>query len=253
MLNFRLASPAHLVDINRVEGLDKLEFSKDAMRIGATVRQRAVELAPDAALSYPLVARALPQVAHLQIRNRGTICGSLAHADAAAEMPTVMVALGATMVARSARGERLIPAASFFEFHLGTALQADELLVEVRLPAPVGRATGTFVEIARRAGDFALVGAAVQVAFGEVGEVSDLRVVCSGVAPVPFAIEGAAQLVVGNELRDELLIELQQLVGRSLDPPEDVHASAAYRRAVAGTLVRRALEQLRAEMEQDNG
>jgi carbon-monoxide dehydrogenase medium subunit len=252
MLNFRLSSPAHLVDINAIDGLDSLSFAPDAMRIGATVRQRTVERAPDVALSYPLVARALTQVAHVQIRNRGTICGSLAHADAAAEMPAVMVSLGATMVARSERGERLIPAKEFFEFHLVTSLQADELLTEVRVPAPAPRSFGTFVELSRRAGDFALVGAAAQVTFTASGTVSAVSLTCSGVAPTPFALEQAAALAVGEELDDEMLMEVDQAVRRAVDPADDVHASANYRRVVAGTLVRRALQALRAEMESND-
>ena len=249
MLNFRLARPAHLIDINRVAGLDALHFTEAEMRIGATVRQRTVERAPDVVVSYPLLARALPQVAHLQIRNRGTVCGSLAHADAAAELPAVMVTLGATIVARSPRGERLIPAEHFFEFHLGTALAADELLTEVRVPAPTTLSSGTFIEVARRAGDFALVGAAVQATYGEGGSLSALRIACSGVAPVPFALDEAARLGVGAPLSDELLIEIQEATRRAVDPPDDVHAPASYRRSVAGAVVRRALEGLRAEME----
>ncbi|HVB06779.1 MAG TPA: xanthine dehydrogenase family protein subunit M [Acidimicrobiales bacterium] len=253
MLNFRLAAPAHLVDINAVEELGTLTFTPDGVRIGATVRQHALEQAPDAALSYPLLTSALGQVAHLQIRNRGTVCGSLAHADSAAELPATMVALDATMVARSVRGERRIPAREFFEFHLGTALEADELLTAVEVPASPPRSAGTFVELARRAGDFALVGAAAQASFSEGGRVLAAALSCSGVAPTPLLLEEAAAIATGSALEDEVLMEVDQAVRRAVDPPADVHASASYRRVVAGTLARRALGELRATREAHDG
>lgn len=249
MLNFRLASPAHLIDINGVAGLDGFSVGTDGMSIGATVRQRSVERSAEVAAGYPVLSEALGQVAHVQVRNRGTVCGSLAHADASAELPAVMLALDAEMVARSAHGERRIAAADFFEFHLGTALAPDELLTEVRVPPVTGRVGGTFVEVARRAGDFALVGAAVHVERADDGRVSRARIVCSGVAPVPQPLAEAAQLAMGSDLGDALLLEIDQLVRRSLDPPGDVHASASYRKVVAGTLVRRALAKIRDELE----
>jgi aerobic carbon-monoxide dehydrogenase medium subunit len=245
MLNFRLASPAHLVDVNRISAIGRIEVTDSGVAIGAGVRQRSVELSPDIALGYPLITSALRQVAHLQIRNRGTVCGSLAHADAAAELPAVMVALGAQLVARSSAGQRLIPAADFFEFHLGTALRADELLVEVRVPAPPAGSQGCFVELARRRGDFALVGVAAQVHFDTDGRVNDASLVFSGVAPTPLPLPLAAEIAIGSTLEDELLAEVQEAVRRALDPPGDVHASGAYRRQVAGTLARRALASLR--------
>lgn len=253
MLNFRLASPAHLLDINRIAALGGLAYDNDALAIGAIVRQRAVENTPDVALSYPLLRSALTQVAHLQIRNRGTVCGSLAHADASAELPAVMVTLGASMVALSARAKREIPAEEFFEFHLGTALAADELLAEVRLPPPPAGSYGTFVEVARRAGDFALVGAAVQATISDDGVVRALRIACTGVAPTPLLVPDAAAVALGSNLSDSVLLEVDQAVRRVLDPPGDVHASASYRKVVAGTIVRRALAALRDEAAASHG
>jgi carbon-monoxide dehydrogenase medium subunit len=247
MLNFRIASPAHLIDINSVTELDQLNLTPRGVQIGATSRQRTVENAPEIALSYPLVRRALVQVAHPQIRNRGTFCGSVAHADASAELPSVVLALDAQIIARSSRGERTISAEEFFEFHLVTALASDELLFEVKLPPLAAGSNGTYVEIARRAGDFALAGVAVQAVIDESGTVESLRMACSGVGPVPQLLEEAAQLAIGSDLSDELLLEIDSIVRTTIDPPDDVHASANYRRVVTGTVVRRALKQLRDE------
>lgn len=245
MLNFRLASPAHLVDITRVAGLDHLKLEANEFRLGATLRQRALETAPDAAVSFPIVPEALRHVAHFQIRNRGTIGGSLAHADAAAELPAVMVALGAQMRVASLRATRMVAAREFFRFHLATILEADELLVEVVLPLQAVSTEGTFVEVARHTGDFALVGSAVQTAFGDSGRVSDCQIVCCGVAPVPFELPEAATICIGSDLSDPVLAEVEQAVRMGLDPPSDIHASGSYRRQVGGALVRRALAAIR--------
>lgn len=247
MLNFRIASPGHLIDINNVPGLDNLSLGDDGLRLGATVRQRTVENSPEVVLSYPIMSRALLQVAHPQIRNRGTICGSVAHADSSAELPSVMVVLGAELVARSHRGDRTISVDEFFEFHLGTALKSDEFLAEIRLPRLARRAFGTFVEVARRTGDFALVGVAAQVTIDDDGRVTDSRIACSGVSQVPLLLAEVAQLTIGTDLRDDLLMEIDHMVRGMIDPPDDVHASTAYRRVVAGAIVRRALTQLRDE------
>ncbi|HEX9312764.1 MAG TPA: FAD binding domain-containing protein, partial [Actinomycetota bacterium] len=159
LLNFRLARPSVLVDLNSVSGLDGMTSQNGTIGLGAMVRQRAAERSPDVGSSCPLIVQALRHVAHLQIRNRGTVGGSIAHADPAAELPAVALALDAEMVVRSAAGERVVPASEFFQGPFTTAVGPEEVLVEVRFPKLAG-ARSTFLELARRSGDFALAGVA---------------------------------------------------------------------------------------------
>ena len=245
ILNLRLARPAHLIDINRLDGpLAQIEAAADGgIRFGALVRQRAAEQAPLVRERAPLVAEALPYIGHQQIRNRGTICGNLAHADPASELPAVAVALDAQMIARSkARGERSIAAADFFRGYLTTALEPDELLVEFRLPAwPVG-AGGSFQEVARRHGDYALVGVAAVVQVDATGTCTDARLGVTGAGPGPVRAREAEAALAGQPLSTDAINAAAERVVAVLDPVSDVHATAAYRRHVAGVLARRALE-----------
>jgi carbon-monoxide dehydrogenase medium subunit len=177
-MNFRLAQPAVLIDLNRVSELDFVERQPDgSVRIGALTRQRRLERDPELARAAPLLAQALPHVAHPQIRNRGTFGGSLAHADPAAELPAVAVALGARLRLRSARGERWVPAEEFFLGLFTTALDPDEALVEAVLPAPPPRRGTAFLEIARRHGDYAQVGVAAWVTLAGDGRIAAARLV----------------------------------------------------------------------------
>jgi aerobic carbon-monoxide dehydrogenase medium subunit len=241
-MNFRLAQPAVLVDLNRVVGLSGIVENGDgALRMGAMVRQRAAERSPVVAARAPLLAEALPHVAHPQIRARGTVGGSLAHADPAAEIPAVMLALGARMVVRGAGSERVVDAADFFTGLFGTALEPEEVLVAVEVPAaPPGTGTA-FAELSRRHGDFALAGVAAAVVLGEDGRCVDARVALFGVGDGPVLAADAAALLVGEAPSEALFRAAADAAAAALDPPADVHASADYRRHLAGVLVRRTL------------
>jgi aerobic carbon-monoxide dehydrogenase medium subunit len=247
MLAFRLVTPGHLVDIGRVAGLSGYSLDEGELRIRAGVRQREIERSAEVGFAFPVLHEAIAHVAHTAIRNRGTVCGSLAHADPAAELPAVMVALRATMVAEGPDGRREIPAEEFFLFHLTSALRPDEILTEVRVPRPAGALTfGAFDEVSRRRGDFALVGVAAVVRF-DGRRVADCRIVCSGVGATPFLATAAAGAVLGTDLADDVLLDAQRATGSGMHPSDDIHATAGYRRQVAGVLVRRCLTRIRAE------
>jgi carbon-monoxide dehydrogenase medium subunit len=238
MLNFRLARPAMIVDINRVGGLNELAESGGTLRIGALVRQRALE--GWARERSPLLAAALALVGHAAIRNRGTVAGSVVHADPAAELPAMLLALDGVVVARSSRGERQIPAGALFQGPLMTSLTADELVTETRfaLPAP-GEGWG-FHEVARRHGDFALVGA-VAIAGLRGGRLERVRLALFGAGPTPLRLPSAERALAGQSPTPAIVREAAEGALRGLDTHDDIHATAHYRRTVAATLVARAL------------
>lgn len=244
-LSLRLAHPAHLVDINRLDGPSTHIGERDGgLTIGALVRQRTAETDARVRERCPLMAQALPYIGHTQIRNRGTVCGSLAHADPASELPAVAAALDGEMVAQSAqRGARVIPAADFFLGYLTTALAPDELLVELRLPPWPTGAGCSFQEVARRHGDFALAGVAAVVQLDERGTCTDVRLAATGVGPGPVRARGAEGLLKGQPFSPEAANAAAERLGQEIDPLTDVQATAAYRRHVATVLTRRALEE----------
>ncbi len=249
MLNFRLAQIEHLVDINRVTGLDAPRLDAETITLPALVRQRQVERSTEIAEALPLLTSALAQVAHPQIRNRGTVCGSLAHADPAAEMPCVMSALDARFTIASADGVRTVDAADFFLFHLTTALEPEEILIEVtvdRLPAGT---YSSFQEFATRRGDFALAGVAAVCRLDDDGLVTGVRVSAAGVAPTPQRMSEVERLATGNRLDDSLLKQIEAAAREEVDPTADIHAGAAYRKRLTGVLARRALADVRTQQE----
>ena len=185
LLNFRLVRPAYLVDLNEIAGLDGIRLDDGHLAIGAMTRQRAVETSGLVRQRCPLLAEAMPQIGHVQIRNRGTIGGSLAHADPAAELPAVVAALDGELVLRSARGQRMLKPEQFFVAYLTTAAEPDELLVEVRLPAMPPRTGSAFLEVSRRHGDFALVGVAATVTLDADGVCTGGALALTGVGPTP--------------------------------------------------------------------
>ncbi len=236
LMAMRLAAPAHLVDIAGI-GLDTIASDDTGIRIGACVRHGQAERSPLVRAHVPLLAEALTQVGHRAIRTRGTVCGSLAHADPAAELPAVALALDATMIVRSTATTRSIPAADFFTGYLTTVLGPGELLTEVVFPYRPDRSGSAVYEVSRRHGDFALVGAAVEVALDAQGHPASAAVALFGVAPTPVRVEAAeAALVTGATLD-----RVAEVIRESIDPTGDVHATAAYRRHVAGVVSRRAL------------
>jgi len=250
LLALRLARPEVLIDVGRIAGLSTLarapsdESANGSVRVGALVRERDAERSDAIRDGVPLLADALPLIGHAAIRNRGTIGGSVAHADPAAELPAVMLATDAHLVARSAaRGERSIAAGDFFLGHFTTALEADELLTEVVIPL-TPRAGTAFLEAARRHGDFAIVGAAASIVLEEGGDnVADARVALIGVASTALRRREAERVLVGSPPSDEAFRAAAEEATRELAPPSDLHGSSAYRRKVAAVLVRRALHQ----------
>jgi carbon-monoxide dehydrogenase medium subunit len=241
MANFRVLRPEVVIDLNRIASLGFIAERDGGLVIGAMTRHRAVERSDLVRARCPLIARAVPNIGHAVIRNRGTIGGSLSHADPAAEWPVVAIALGATMVARSPRGERLIPAADFFVALLTTALAEDEILVEIRFPVARTGTGAEFLEISRRHGDFALVSVGAQVTLSGAGAIADIRLALGGVGPFPFDAAPQAKRLVGSKPQDGDLPAVGREVARSIEPSDDLHASAEYRREVAAVLVERAL------------
>jgi len=240
LLALRLARPAVLVDVNGVDELSGVSTTDGWVAIGAMTREYVAEQSGTVADAVPLLAAALPLIGHEAIRSRGTIGGSLAHADPAAELPAVAMALDAEFVVRGPAGERVIPAAQWFEGYLTTSRRPDELLVEVRFPA-ARRGTGvSFQEVARRHGDFAIVGLATSLVLsGEV--ISDARLAFAGVSDVPVRATAAEDLLVGERPSTELFDEAARRATEDLDPPGDLHGSSDYRKTVAAAVVRRAL------------
>lgn len=239
----RLARFAHLIDLNGVQELAGVERRRDGLRIGAMTRQVAVGDDPLVASHAPLLALATPHIGHFQIRNRGTVGGSLAHADPAAEYPAVAAALDAQLEVASVRGTRLLAAAEFFEGAFATALDGDELVVAARLPAWDGPCGFSFEEVSRREGDFALVGAAVGIGVDAAGVVQRAAVALLGVGGAPVRSNEAESALVGRRAGacdlDAAAVGRLALAGS--EPTDDIHASASYRRRVGAVVVARAV------------
>jgi CO/xanthine dehydrogenase FAD-binding subunit len=243
LLNFRLAQPSVIVDVNRVVELSYLRRREGRLRIGAMCRQTRLEQSPVAREGWGLLGDALALVAHPQIRNRGTVGGSAAHADPAAELPVAFSALEARFTARSSRGERVLGADEFFVTHLTTALEPDELLVEVEVP-PVAEGTGhAFTEYSRRHGDFALGGAAVLYTKNGNGTCTDARIAMLGAADTPLRAREAEAALRGQKLDEDVAAEAAKLAARDIEPTGDIHGSSSYRKRLIEAMVRRALLQ----------
>jgi aerobic carbon-monoxide dehydrogenase medium subunit len=240
LLNMRLDPPERLIDLNRVAELAYVTERAGGLAIGAMTRQRAVERSALAALHVPLLADALPWVGHFQIRNRGTVGGSLSHADPAAELPAVALCLDARFTARGPAGERTILAGTFFRNQLTTALTPTELLTEVWFPMSPRGSGSAWIELARRHGDYALVGVAavVTLAGDRIGEA---RLALTGVGDRPIRAREAETRLAGESLTPGVLAEAADAVRRAIDPGSDIHATAAYRRHIAGVLTGRAI------------
>jgi carbon-monoxide dehydrogenase medium subunit len=241
IMAFRLARPAHLVDINGVEALRRLTVEGERLCIGACVRHAAFHTPVVDGPLGRLLAFVVRHIAHYPIRTRGTFCGSIAHADPAAEWCLVAAALGAEMVARRAAGTRTIPAQDFFRGIMTTALEEDELLIEVRLPILPADTRFGFYEFNRRAGDFALGMALVAFRLQD-GVIREPRVALGGVESQPRRIAEAEQLLAGRSAERAAFEEAAAAVASAVDPLEDAVTSATYRRDLSRTVTRRALE-----------
>jgi carbon-monoxide dehydrogenase medium subunit len=239
VMKLRLAAPEHLVDINRVSGLDGIEEREGELRIGALARHNHVA-SSDVVAKYPMIAAAAPQIADPIVRNLGTIGGSLAHADPAGDYGAVMLAAGASVVARSERGERVIPMTEFLVDVFTTSLEDDELLTEVRVPTPPARAGGTYLKLERKVGDFATVGAAIQVELSD-GTIGRAGIALTGVGSTNVHATEAEASLAGAEPSDEAFAEAGRLAAASTNPVSDVRGSAEYKRHVVEVFVRRGL------------
>jgi CO/xanthine dehydrogenase FAD-binding subunit len=244
LLNFRLARPAVLVDLNRVAELSYLRKRGERLEIGAMCRQSRLQIAPVAREGWPLLVDALEFVAHPQIRHRGTVGGSAAHGDPAGELPVVLTCLDATFVARSAsRGDRLLTAEEFFITHLTTALDDGELLVEIRVPPLPAGSRHAFCEHAIRHGDFAIGGAAVRFRVDDKGRCWDAGIALLGAADVPVRAREAELALAGQTLNEDVAREVAAVAIRDVEPSGDLQASTEYRRRIIEVMVRRALLQ----------
>lgn len=244
MLNLRLARPGLLVDLRRIPGLDGIELEGDQLVIGAMATKRDLERSDLVRRHHPLLHASTRYVGHPQIRNRGTVGGSMAHADPAAEYPAVAVAGDFEMVAFGPDGERRIPAADFFLGYLTTALEEGEILTAVRVPTMSGATGWSFQELSRRHGDFAMVGTAVTLDLDSEGLCRNPRVVVFAVGGTPLRVPAAEELLDGEAASDALFARVAAAVREAIDEPlSDVHASAEYRRHLAGVLVERALKE----------
>jgi aerobic carbon-monoxide dehydrogenase medium subunit len=241
LMNLRLAVPTVLVDLNRVAGLQGVS-ANGTIEIGAMTRQADVERSAEVAAGAPLVAEALRHVAFPAVRSRGTIGGSIAHADPAAELPAVLLALGGDVVAQSASGSRTIAAGELFQTYFTTALRADEVLTHVRVPAAGEGQRFGIQEVARKRNDFALAGAVVVADVDAGGTCASARIALFGVSDRPIRAAGAEQALAGQGLAEGAAAAAEAAMAE-LDPKGDAHASAEYRREVTGVLVRRAVEQ----------
>jgi carbon-monoxide dehydrogenase medium subunit len=240
LLNFRLARPAALVDLNRIPSLAYIREDDGVIRFGAMTRQRTVEFSPVVRRRLPLLTEATALVGHLPIRSRGTIGGSIAHADPSAEYPAVLTALEGEIVARGPKGERVVKPAALFQTYLTTSLAADEILTEVRLPAMRDGAGYAFEEFSRRHGDFAIIGiAAVIVRDGT--RCTMARLATAGAGPVPVRLRAAEEILERDGLTEAAIGAAGRRASELVDPDADIHASSDYRRHLTGVLTERAV------------
>ncbi|HET9126194.1 MAG TPA: xanthine dehydrogenase family protein subunit M [Solirubrobacteraceae bacterium] len=242
MLNFRIAQPETLIDINNLDELSYITSHGQTLHIGALTRHAALERSPLVAAGWPLLTEALRQLAHAPIRNRGTIGGSVAHADPAAELPVALTALDACFIADSERGRRVLDPGEMFIGSLQSGLAPDELLVEIRIPAMAPGSGSAFLEHARRHGDFALGGAAVVLARdGARCRPGSARVVLLGAGTGPLRVTDAEALLSGRPVDEAAATGAGEAAARAARPPSDPHATADHRRRLASVLTRRAV------------
>jgi aerobic carbon-monoxide dehydrogenase medium subunit len=241
LMNLRLTRPRLVVDLNGLGNLAYIQGRDGGLALGALTRQRALETSPLVRERAPLLAEATPLIGHIPIRTRGTIGGSLSHADPAAEYPAVAVALEARLSLARQDGQRVVNAEAFFKTYLTTALEPSEILTEVELPALAPRTATAFLELTRRHGDFAIAGVATVVTLSEEGAIVSARIALCGVGPTPLRARDAEGLLAGQRPTRSLLVDAAQAAAAQSDPADDLHGSAEYRREMSGVFTRRAL------------
>jgi carbon-monoxide dehydrogenase medium subunit len=240
LLNFRMTRPSVVVDLLHIPGLSFIELRNDRVTIGALTRHAELEFSDIVAANLPVMAAAMPHVAHLAIRNRGTIGGSLSHADPAAELPMLAVFYGATIKVQGQGGRREIPAEEFFVSALGTCLEPEEIVYEIDFPVLTSHTGWAFEEVARRFGDFALASIAISVELTG-SKITDARVAVMGVGETPARLHKAEQTLRGAQGSGETAAGFAETVRNSVSPASDIHVSADYRRNLIGALAERAL------------
>ena len=243
LMNLRLARPQYVIDLNRVAGLDYIQERDGTLVVGTMTRQRSLERAPAVRQHYPLLSEATTLIGHVAIRNRGTVGGSIAHADPAAELPAVLLAHGGSVQVQGPRGTRRIVADQLFRTYLTTALEPDEVLTEVHFPRwPAG--TGwCFMEESRRHGDFAMVGVAVLLTLDTARRCTQAAVALCGVGDTPHRVAAAPTLLLGHALDATRRRDVAQAAASEIEPDSDLHASAEFRRHLSAVLTQRALRQ----------
>lgn len=243
-MNFRVVQPSTLIDLNRIDELNYLQEDSDCIRVGAMTRERTLEMNPLVAQKLPLLAEAMPYVAHPQIRNRGTLGGSLANADPAAELPVLMLALGARLKVRSADSERWVDAPNFFSGMFTTDLAPNEMLVEIELPLQTARTGWSFMEVAPRAGDYALMGVAALVTLDDSGKCDAAKLVYLNAGDGPVDAKQAAQVLHGEAPTDKLIEDAATVASeQEINPFGNIHASPEFQHHLANILTKRALKQ----------
>jgi carbon-monoxide dehydrogenase medium subunit len=243
-MNFRVVQPSVLIDLNRVKEMDYVREDGKCMRVGAMTRERTLEFAPSIQQRLPLLAEAMPHVAHPQIRNRGTLGGSIANADPAAELPVIMLASGARLQVRGQDGDRWVDAQNFFSGMFTTDIAADEILVEIELPFSPARTGWAFMEVAPRAGDYAMMGVATLLTLGQDGKCEHARLVYLNAGDGPIVAKGSSDMLEGESVSDELIESAAAFASENeITPFGNIHASADFQRHLANVLTKKALKQ----------
>ena len=249
LMALRMGRPAHVVDIGGIDGLNKIVENAGAVSLGPLVRHEQAKRSDVIAAHAPLVAQTMPHVAHRAIRTQGTVLGSIAHGDPAAEMPAVVIATGANLTATSSAGARTIAADDFFEGYLDTALRSDEILTDVTFPAWPDNAVGSVVEVARRHGDYALVGLVTKLEITD-GIITDAALAFLGAASTAIRVRAAEEALLDSPPTPATFAAAAAIVSAELAPPADIHGSTSYRKHLAGVLTRRGLNDAMATTQQ---
>jgi aerobic carbon-monoxide dehydrogenase medium subunit len=253
MLNFRLARPQAIVDLNGIEGLAGIDVGDGSVRVRAMTRQRDLEQHEGAIRACPLLGKALAHVAHQVVRNRGTVGGSIAHADAAAELPAVLSAVDGRVRVQGVQRERWIDASDLYEFHLSTSLEEDEILVEAEFPRLPPRSGTEVLEVSRRHGDYALAGVCAALTVDPTGRVADARLAYFGVAPTTVRAQEAERALIGEDATDEVLDAAASRARQVVEAVDEEQASVAYRRRLVEVLTARALRETRRQASEGEG
>lgn len=243
MMNFRLARPEILIDINGIKELEYIKTEGDELVIGALTRERDIEQSPLVIEKWPILSKAVSFIGHSAIRNRGTVGGSLVHADPSAEIPTSLCALNGKVKVMGPSGEKILEPEEFFLTYLTTSLEPSDLLVEVRIPALPEKMGWSFSELSRRSGDFAIVAVGILLFTETVGVCREARISMGGVAPTPVRAEEAEALLAGQKITEKLIAEAAQQAAEETDTDPDYHASAEYRKDMARVFVKRGLQE----------